>query len=586
MIKRLAYRFRDSSLRTKYFAAVILLLIATAISSSYLLSRNYQSAYNSLYRDAQSDMTDIYNEVSRFEKRMTHLSTIVQNNEVALRLLRSVQNLDLQSFEPIRQQITPILFAMLDGSGDYDCRLYVQGQNDFIDSTARILLLPDPETEPWVQNAMRGWGWRQFYSPRQLNAVSPALLAPVRDSDHVLDLIGLLRIDISLTALQRMMTPVRSGTCVSCYIETPEGDVVAQSGVPLQRFDYLSHLSEQERTGFQADILHEVEEKNDALLYQRLPVSGWMMVMVFHRDLLSQQILGDQAGVVLGSVALILTGVLCALPIMWHAVKRIQRFHSYVQKYNDGDIRDIPTRLAPMAHDEIGELIESHNAMLDHIQQLMKEKSRQEQEMRRLEIFALQAQIKPHFLYNTLEAIGWMARLHMPEKVDSTIRSLTAFYRLCLSSGKDMLTIEKELEIVRNYFAVACMRYDSQYTLDIQITDEAMDVLLPKLTLQPLVENALMHGLLESDQTRGTVRIYTRSNGLNSLELCVADSGAHFSQQAWTRILRNPESFGSDGYGLKNVERRLCLYYNQEEVMKLDLNDPQWSVIVIPLLRQ
>ena len=156
MIKRLAYRFRDSSLRTKYFAAVILLLIATAISSSYLLSRNYQSAYNSLYRDAQSDMTDIYNEVSRFEKRMTHLSTIVQNNEVALRLLRSVQNLDLQSFEPIRQQITPILFAMLDGSGDYDCRLYVQGQNDFIDSTARILLLPDPETEPWVQNA-RCW---------------------------------------------------------------------------------------------------------------------------------------------------------------------------------------------------------------------------------------------------------------------------------------------------------------------------------------------------------------------------------------------------------------------------------------------
>ena len=224
--------------------------------------------------------------------------------------------------------------------------------------------------------------------------------------------------------------------------------------------------------------------------------------------------------------------------------------------------------------------------MLDHIQQLMKEKSRQEQEMRRLEIFALQAQIKPHFLYNTLEAIGWMARLHMPENVDSTIRSLTAFYRLCLSSGKDMLTIEKELEIVRNYFAVACMRYDSQYTLDIQITDEAMDVLLPKLTLQPLVENALMHGLLESDQTRGTVRIYTRSNGLNRLELCVADSGAHFSQQAWTRILRNPESFGSDGYGLKNVERRLCLYYNQEEVMKLDLNDPQWSVIVIPLLRQ
>ncbi len=583
MIRHLARRFLDSSLRTKYYAAILLLLIATAISSSYLFSRNYQAAYQTFYRDAQSDMTDIYNEVSRFEKRMTHLSTLVQNNDTALNLLRDAQYLDRQSFESARQKLTPILFAMLDGSGDYDCRLYVQARNDFIDSTSRILLLPDTQKETWVQEAMQGWGWRQFYSPRELNSASPALLAPVRDADHVQDLIGLLRIDISPSALRRMMTPVRSRTYVSCYVETPEGDIVAESGVPLERHDYLAALSESERTGFSSDLLHETAGKNEALLYQRLPVSGWMMVMVFHQGLLSRQILNDQLGVILGSVALILAGVLCALPILWHAVRRIRRFHAYVQEYNREDTRTIPPRLEPLAHDEIGQLIASHNAMLDHLQQLMKEKSLQEQEMRRLEIFALQAQIKPHFLYNTLEAIGWMSRLHMPEKVDSTIHSLTAFYRLCLSSGRDMLSVEKELDIVRNYFAVACMRYESQYTLEIDVEDEALDVLLPKLTLQPLVENALMHGLLESDQPSGTVRIFSRPGAEGGTELCIADSGAHFSQQAWTRIFRNPESFGSDGYGLKNVERRLCLYYTQDSVMKLDLSDPAWSIIVIPL---
>ncbi len=583
MKRSLLRRFLDADLRTKYLAAVLLLLIATALSSSYLLSRNVQSSYQVAYQDAMSDMTDIYDQVSRFERRMTHLSTIVQNNETALDLLRDIQNLDLQSFEPVRQKITPILFSLHDGSGDYDCRLYVRAKNDFIDSTARILLLPDPAKESWVQSAMQGWGWRSFYSPRELNAASPALLAPVRDAEHVQDLIGLLRIDISPDALRRMMTPVRSGSCVSCYLETPGGDIVAQSGLPLASTEYLSGLSESEWSGFQAGLLHETKGKNEALLYQRLPVSGWMMVMVFHRNLLLRQIWSEQTGVVLFSVALILAGVLIALPILWHAVKRIRRFHAHVQRYSADSMKTIPPRLEPLAHDEIGSLIEAHNAMLDHIQQLMKEKSQQEEEMRRLEIFALQAQIKPHFLYNTLEAIGWMARLHMPDKVDSAIHSLTAFYRLCLSSGQDILSVEKELEIVRNYFAVACMRYESRYELKIDVADEALDVLLPKLTLQPLVENALMHGLLESEQGAGTIRIFTRRAEDGGMELCIADSGAHFSQQAWTRIFRHPESFDGNGYGLKNVERRLCLYYTRDSVMHLDLSDPGWSVIVIPL---
>lgn len=583
MIRRILRRFLDSSLRTKYLAAILLLVGAMFLGSSYLISRNLQSASDTLFRDAQSDMTDIYREINRFEKRMVHLSTIMQNSEVALNLLSSIPDLDLQSFEPVRQKINPILYSMLDGSGDYDCRLYIPASNDFMDSTYRVLLLPDPEKEPWVQNVMSGWGWRQFYFPRELGADAPAFLAPIRDPDHVQNLIGLLRIDMAPSALQHMITPVRSSGFVSCYLESPEGDIITSGGFPLTDPDYLDALTPAERTGFQASMLHTMDMQDKTVLYQQLSTSGWMLAMVFHRDILTRQLLGNQLSSILVGLFLILAGFLCALPILWHAVKRIQRFHSYVKQYNESNLSEIPPRLEPLAHDEIGALIDAHNAMLDHIQLLMREKSRQEEELRRLEIFALQAQIKPHFLYNTLEAIGWMSRLHMPEKVDSTIQSLTAFYRLCLSSGKDILTVEKELDIIRNYFAVACMRYEGQYTLDIQVEDEALGMTLPKLTLQPLVENALMHGLLESGQPNGIIRLFTRKNAGGEIELCIADSGAHFSQQAWKRILLNPESYGSDGYGLKNVERRLCLYYGQPKVMHLDLSDPQWSVVVIPL---
>ncbi len=584
MIRKLKRRLADSSLRTKYAAAIFLLLVFTFISGSYLLTRNYKSASDSMYQDVLSDMKDIYQEVSRFEKRLTHLCTILQNDDTAISMMKNMRELkNIQAFENNRQSITPGLYALLDGSGDYDCRLYVRARLDFINASSRIQLLPDPTEEPWVEKAMAGWGWRQFMTAEELNASFPALLGPMRDTEHLQDLIGLLRIDIRTEALKRMLTPVRTGQYVSCYIETPSEQTVAQSGIPLTRLDYLAHLTKSDRTGFDSVRLHEISGKTEHLLYQRLPHSDWMLVMVFHRDLLTSHILSSQAGVILGTVLMILAGMLCAIPILWHAVHRIRRFHTYVQKYNDANLSEIPPRLEPMAHDEIGELIESHNAMLDHIQTLMQEKSAQEEEMRRLEIFALQAQIKPHFLYNTLEAIGWMSRLNMPEKVDSTIRSLTAFYRLCLSSGKDILPLDRELEIVRNYFAVACMRYDDQYTLEINVREETLGILLPKLTLQPLVENALMHGLMESGQEGGTIRIFTRKSPEGGWELCIADSGAHFSQQAWTRILRNPESFGGDGYGLKNVERRLCLYYGREDVMRLDISEPGWSIIVIPL---
>ena len=113
MIRRILRRFLDSSLRTKYLAAILLLVGAMFLGSSYLISRNLQSASDTLFRDAQSDMTDIYREINRFEKRMVHLSTIMQNSEVALDLLSSIQDLDLQSFEPIRQKIKPILFPCL-----------------------------------------------------------------------------------------------------------------------------------------------------------------------------------------------------------------------------------------------------------------------------------------------------------------------------------------------------------------------------------------------------------------------------------------------------------------------------------------
>ena len=136
---------------------------------------------------------------------------------------------------------------------------------------------------------------------------------------------------------------------------------------------------------------------------------------------------------------------------------------------------------------------------------------------------------------------AWVARLNQPEKVESTVCSLTRFYRLCLSRGADLLPLDKELEIVRHCFAIASSRYASKYTLLTEVDDAALALALPKITLQPLVENALMHGLLDSGK--------------------------------------------EEGYGLCNVEKRLCLFFGLERALQLEYGQDGLTILVVPLSR-
>ena len=579
---------RDISIRTKYLLAMAVLLLAIFLSGSFIFLKSYQYAYQEQMNSAMNDMMNGYEEISRFEKRMQHLGLMLQSNEKAVELLEVMDELTVPEYQRATQSLLPLLYTMSDASDDYICRLYVNANSDYINPTSRILHLSSIEQEDWMQQVMSGWGWRRFYSAASLDTDDPALLVPIRSAEHRDHLIALLRIDVRRSALERMLMPVRSGDFVTSYIETPGNQVVAVSGVPLERMDYLHSLSESERTGFNAPDWHTLETDGCTIVYQQFPASQWMLCTVVHHDRLMSSVMPRYITTFLIGLLLASMGMLLAVPVLWRTTSRIKRFHAHVQQYNVSKTDDssfvMPSRLAVQSHDEIGELIDAHNAMLDRIDELTRLRSQNEQELLRLEIFALQAQIKPHFLYNTLEAITWMARMNCTDKVEQTITSLTSFYRLCLSNGSDILPISQELEIVRHYFSIACTRYESQFALEIDVAPSAMDILLPKLVLQPLVENALMHGLLESGQPTGCIRIFTRGDG-QKMELCIADSGAHFTQQAWDRLFSHPEKFESvDGYGLLNVERRLCLYFHRPRTLMLDLSDERYTIIAIPLL--
>lgn len=583
-------RFRNSSIRTKYLWAVASLVTVLTLCGMYLHYHTSKTLYKSYIDNAEAEFQSAYEEMERFEERLNHLATLLQSDTNIVNLLSGSQNYTLSDYQHARQDLLPRLYSMLDGSNDYFCRLYVDSSLDMFDRSSRLLMLNDVQNEEWAQKALSGWGWRYFFTQAELHADEPALIAPIRCLDDRQQLVAMLRIDINPAALERIMTVSQGSQFLSFCLQTTEGSSIASTGVAPRSMP-LAQMTAKEKEGFPSFEFNRLSYDQDTIFHRRLTRSGWRMALTVHHNLLNKVIWSQSSTMYIVAVLLVLVGMLCSLPILWHTTARIRRFYEHVRLYNlhTGTLKHItPERLQPQAEDEIGMLIREHNAMLDRIDGLIQEQDTTQEELRQMEITALQAQIKPHFLYNTLEAITWMARMHQPDKVESTVFSLTRFYRLCLSRGADVLPLETELEIIRHYFSIASSRYESKYTLAIDVDPQALHFKLPKITLQPLVENALIHGLLESGKDEGFIRVYTQRTTDGTWQLCIADTGGHFTIKKWQRVISrriDPVEGKEEGYGLYNVEKRLCLFFNLDHAMELDISQGGLSIIIIPLSR-
>ena len=575
-------RFSNASLRTKYLIAVATLVVILSLCGLYVYRQTSRTLYETCVDSAKADFINTYQEMERFEDRLNHLATLLQSDTNLVNLLSGTQDYSMSEYQHARQDLLPRLYSMLDGSEDYFCRLYVSSSLDISDRSSRLLMFNDVQNEEWAQELLSGWGWRQFFTKEKLKADEPALIAPIRRLDNRQEIVAMLRIDIRLQALERMLTLSQGEDYTTFHLETVDGDVIAAAGLPSTE-KCIDSLSEKEKAGFLSYELNQLTHQKNTVFLQRLPRSGWRLVLTVHHSALVTNIWNQASTIYIGAIIFVLVGMLLSLPLLWRTTARIRRFYEHVGTYNrhaDGT-HITPERLQPQAEDEIGLLVREHNAMLDRIDELISEQETSREERRQLEINALQAQIKPHFLYNTLEAINWMARLNEVDKVEETIFNLTRFYRLCLSRGEDVLPLEKELEIVRHYFAIASSRYGSKYSLHIDVDPAAMALLLPKITLQPLVENALIHGLLESGSDEGSVHIYTEPTE-GSWRLCIADTGAHFDAETWQKIIQGaltPSTGQGDSYGLRNVERRLCLYFGIDHALTLDISRRDQTII-------
>ncbi len=244
----------------------------------------------------------------------------------------------------------------------------------------------------------------------------------------------------------------------------------------------------------------------------------------------------------------------------------------------EGDLR---ARVDKAGVTELRGLTESLNVMAGKLQQLIDENRREQENLKRSELRTLQAQIAPHFLYNTLDAIVWLAEAQRTDEVIHITRALSDFFRISLSQGRDWIPLSEEIRHLQGYLTIQKTRYRDILDYEIDVPQSMYNHQILKLLLQPLVENAIYHGI-KHRRGRGLIRVTGREQDGRML-LTVQDNGAGMTAERLRQVLDSLEcdapADGEHGcYGLFNVNKRIQLYYNQPEGVRIESDETGTTV--------
>ena len=257
----------------------------------------------------------------------------------------------------------------------------------------------------------------------------------------------------------------------------------------------------------------------------------------------------------------------------------IERLEEVAAQIAEGSLN---ARLDDTEVAELRNLTHQVNTMADRLEFMMEQSNKDARNLRKAELRTLQAQINPHFLYNTLDAIIWKAEAGEKDEVIQLTSALSDFFRISLSSGADWIPISQEKKHIEGYLKIQQTRYRDIMDYEIDIPDEIGNFFILKLLLQPLVENALYHGI-KNKRGGGTIYVSGRLEE-GFLTFCVRDTGLGMTKEQLQELNEKMKkgqptvSKGTGGFGLVNVNLRIRLYYNQSEGLKIESGDEGTSV--------
>lgn len=577
MKNKKSYRLQ-SKLMTYFFSLIMIIVIILDIFFIYKMSETVE-------KDTHVYAYEIVKQLGRnIESYIDHMQ------EVMWMISSQDTSLINQLKEPLNQKAVRKSYFLEEmrnrGSSNGVVSINIFGENGLVltDSASNAIKdYIDVKQMEWYTKAVEAQGKPVISASHTQNYLKNegkwvfSLSAAIMEENKIL---GIVLIDMSYKNLTDMCNDIQLGEKGYVYIVGQGQEMIYH---PKQQLIYsgilqedLARVMQQEEGSFT-----EVLEAKRLVTVHSLKQVGWRVVGVSYIG----ELLVSKQEIIIPLIILTLLALVVAFLISKRIVsqtaKPIRELTEHMQEIELGKLGvEIDTQSDT---EEIQCLTASFKEMVYKIEGLIEQVEDNQKKLRKSELKVLQSQINPHFLYNSLDTIIWLGEREECEKVIQMTAALARYFRLSLSKGKEVITIYEEVEHVKHYLQIQKIRYASKLTYTIEVSPDIFDEMIVKIVLQPLVENALYHGIKDLEEG-GYIRVLGFREG-NNIILEVYDNGKGMSHEQIKNILKAPSSTSitKGGVAIKNVHERIQVYFGQDYGLSYESEYGKWTKVRITI---
>lgn len=581
--------FKKIPFKTNFFKTIqmqILIYVAILIIGIILVLDGifYYMSVQVITKDAQEYGSQITSQIGRnieyYVNYMKDISNILNNdakvtNSLNKERISTESNILVKSIAQTRRDIVSIVVLNKEKIILADKDIY------------KIKRSADVQNLNWYKNAIKAKGNAVFSSSHVQNFIEDQYPWVVSLSNANYDInnkfIGVTLIDINYKVFTDLCNKVQIGKKGYVFIIDENGDMVYH---PNQQLIY-SNIKEENITrilGAKDGSYNDIQDNENKLItVKALPAIGWKVVGVtYMNDILIQK---EDLMRVIGFSAIIclIIAIIISIRVSSKISNPIYKLERIMKRVETGEL-DFDIQVE--GNNEVVQLAQTFSIMVRRIKNLLEKVEEDQSELRKSELNTLYAQINPHFLYNALDTIIWAAEQEESEKVVRMTSALSKYFRLSLSKGKEVITISQEMQHIKNYLIIQKIRYDSKLDYEINIEEDILMYKTMKMLLQPLVENAIYHGI-KNLPLGGKIWI-TAKRVENNIHLIVKDNGVGMNDETLRNIFIKKEDnpLTSGGVAIINVNQRIQLYFGNDYGIKFQSEPLKGTIVtvIIPIV--
>ena len=577
-ISYLTLRYKNCSMRVKLFASFFLLIFIPIIVLTVFAA--YRST--AIIQEQSMEIARLYlqqteNEMeSELYKIATVSSSVAQTAEVHEVLEKQNTGISFSEEYDDMNELYKTIESTRALQNLYQIRLFIS--DSFTHSRSNYITYPlsSVSDTDWYHQLVEQYQTQALLPP---STFQPPLSEPqevlsvvtlIRSRKDITRILGVVSVDVLKSDLIDILQRNNYAEQSAAYLVDENLNIVcgANSTFPVSEADLAAQLQQMRDT---FGTSSGVSTAGNAVYGLSAPIfDGWRIFTVASMGNLLSPVLDLRDQMILLTVIISIIAFCLSYLYARYSTRRIKTLAEQVRRVENGDLS---VSCIVDSEDEIGELQNSFNFMVRRISLLVDERYNLGKNLKDMELRALQAQINPHFLYNTLDMIAWKAMASGNQETVDIVVKLARFYRLSLSNGSDFLPLSDEVEHVRLFVELTNLCRSRNVQLITEVAPNIADYPIMKLILQPIVENSLFHGLYELSDRVGVIRLTAEQIG-SYVQIQIADNGVGIEKSKLAELLAKKErpvvNTKRGGYGIGNILERLRIYYDDRFTFQIE----------------